>query len=157
MVKRKPPAAPAAGASFKTITMRRKNKGIRERPGRGRGGRPRLEDADRRGHRIGVPVNDEELALIVERATKHHMNNAAFLRHVGLGRKLPRAVPAINFRAYRRLGRMGAGINQLLRMNREDRACLTGGLAQQILDELRVVRRLLVTGEGDERCDDDRQ
>ena len=137
--------------------MKSKNKRTRARSSRRRGGRPRLEDADRRGHRIGVPVNGEELALITGRAVRHHMKNAAFLRHVGLGRKLPRAVPAINFRAYRRLGRLSARVNQILCMNREDRACLTGELAQQILDELRVVRRLLVTGECDEHCDDDRQ
>ena len=140
-----------------TITTKSKNKGTRERPGRGRGGRPRLEDVGRRGHRIGVPVNSEELILITGRAAKHHMKNAAFLRHVGLGRKLPRAIPAINFRAYRRLGRLGANVNQILmRMISGDRAGLTNGLAEQILDELRVVRRLLVLGENDERCNDNR-
>lgn len=156
-MKQKPPTVSAGGEYFKTVTMKGKNKKARARSSRGRGGRPRLEDADRRGHRIGVPVNGEELTLITERAARHHMKNAAFLRHVALGRKLPRAVPAINFRAYRRLGRLSASVSRILCMNREERACPAGGIAQQILDELRLVRRLLVTGEGDEHFDDDGQ
>lgn len=137
--------------------MKSKNRKRLEGLDRGSGGRPRLKDADKRSHRIGVPLNSEELMIITERAAKHRMKNAAFLRHIGLGRKLPRPVPAINFRAYRRLGRMGAGINQLLRMSQEKRFALTSRLAQQILDELLGVRRLLITGEGDEPCNDDRQ
>lgn len=84
--------------------MRRKKDHV-ESTNSGRGGRPRLEDSDRRDRRIGVPVNAEEDAAIGGKARLVHMKKGAFLRHLGLGRQIHRPVPAINYRAYRQLGR----------------------------------------------------
>jgi hypothetical protein len=77
-----------------------------ESVGRARGGRPRLEDSDRRNIRIGVPVNEHEDAVIDEKAKLAHFKKGAFLRHLGLGKQIHRPVPAINYRAYRQLGRL---------------------------------------------------
>jgi hypothetical protein len=116
-------------------------------PGRRRSGRPQLDDNERRVHRIGVPANKREMKAITERAASHRMKPAVFLRHIGLGRKLPRPVPAINSRAYRRLGRMGAYLKQILsNMNLGEHGIITEELAEQMFEELRAVRRLLVLG-----------
>ncbi len=45
--------------------------------GRARGGRPRLEDHDRRTGRIGVPVNEEEEKAIECKAAAVYMKKAS--------------------------------------------------------------------------------
>jgi hypothetical protein len=79
------------------------------------------------------------------------MCKSVFLRHLGLVRRLPKPVPAINFRAYRRLGRMGGCLNQLLaRGNPELDGGLTREFAELLLEELQTLRRALVTSEEDD-------
>lgn len=82
--------------------------------GNARGGRPRQEDADRRDLRVGVPVNEHEDRVIDEKAKLAHMKKGAFLRHLGLGKQMHRPVPAINYRAYRQLGRLAADFRYAL-------------------------------------------
>jgi hypothetical protein len=113
----------------------------------GRGGRPRLEDSDRRDRRIGVPVNEEEDAAIGERARLVHMKKGTFLRHLGLGKQIHRPVPAINYRAYRQLGRLAADFSYALLPIHEGMSIgIDRQLAERILDELRHLEDLLIKG-----------
>jgi hypothetical protein len=113
----------------------------------GRGGRPRLEDSDRRDSRIGVPVNAEEDAAISRKAGLVHMKKGTFLRHLGLGKQIHRPVPAINYRAYRQLGRLAADFSYALLLIHEGRSIgIDRQLAERILDELRHLEDLLVKG-----------
>jgi hypothetical protein len=70
-----------------------------------RAGRPRLGDDQRTG-RISVPVSREEVDVIERRGRAVHMKKSAFFRHLGLGKRIRRPVPAINYRAYRQLKRL---------------------------------------------------
>jgi hypothetical protein len=113
-----------------------------------RGGRPRLEDTDRRTGRIGVPVNENEDDAIEEKAKLVHMKKGAFLRHLGLGKHLHRPVPAINYRAYRQLGRLSTSFCYALTLiDAGKSAGIDRQLAVQILDELRRMQDQLMKGE----------
>lgn len=113
----------------------------------GRGGRPRLEDAARRGGRIGVPVNAEEDDAISGKARLMHMKKGTFLRHLGLGKQIHKPVPAINYRAYRQLGRLAADLSYALLLIQEGKSIgIDQQLAERILDELRHLEDLLVKG-----------
>jgi hypothetical protein len=113
----------------------------------GQGGRPRLEDSDRRDRRIGVPVNAEEDDAIGRKASLVHMKKGTFLRHLGLGKQIHRPVPAINYRAYRQLGRLAADFSYALLLVQEGRSIgIDHQLAERILDELRHLENLLVKG-----------
>jgi hypothetical protein len=126
--------------------MRRKKEHIKSFKS-GRGGRPRLEDSDRRDRRIGVPVNEEEDAAIGGKARLVHMKKGTFLRHLGLGKQIHRPVPAINYRAYRQLGRLAADFSYALLLIHEGRSIgIDRQLAERILDELRHLEDLLVKG-----------
>jgi hypothetical protein len=115
--------------------------------GNARGGRPRLEDAERRDLRIGVPVNEEERNAIDGKAKLAHMRNGTFLRHLGLGKQMHRPVPAINYRAYQQLGRLAADFSYALLLIHEGRSIgIDRQLAERILDELRHLEDLLVKG-----------
>src|SRR3954471_1632397 len=80
----------------------------------GRGGRPKLDDAERRSRMIGVPVNEDEYEAIGSKAKLNHMSRAFFLRHIGLGYRMRRPIPSINYLAYRNLGRMAANLNRVI-------------------------------------------
>jgi hypothetical protein len=111
----------------------------------GRGGRPKLDDFERRTRRIGVPVNDEEFAVIGGRAAAHHMSRAFFLRQVGLGYRPRRPIPAINYLAYRNLGRMAANLNRVvLLINAGKRVGINAEFAAQLYEELQSVRLVLL-------------
>ena len=126
--------------------MRRKKEHIKSTDS-GREGRPRLEDSDRRDNRIGVPVNVEEDAAIGRKARLVHMKKGAFLRHLGLGKQIHRPVPAINYRAYRQLGRLTADFSYALLLIHEGRSIgIDRQLAEHILDELRHLENLLIKG-----------
>lgn len=112
-----------------------------------RAGRPRLGDADRRTGRISVPVSLEEEAMIESRGRAVHMKKGAFLRHLGLGKRIRRPVPAINYRAYRQLGRLAADFSYALILVESGRSVgIDRQLAERILDALRHVEELLVKG-----------
>ena len=113
----------------------------------GRGGRPRLEDSDRRDRRIGVPINAEEDYIIGGKAKMVHMKKGTFLRHLGLGKQIHKPVPAINYRAYRQLGRLAADFGYALALIHEGRSIgIDRQLAERILDELRHLEDLLIKG-----------
>jgi hypothetical protein len=124
---------------------------------RRRAGRPRLEESERRMGRIGVPVNKREEEVITERAATHNMSPAVFLRKLGVGCRLPQPVPRINFLAYRRFGRAAAHFNRLCKLIESGQQVEIGlDFAQQMLDELQAIRRLLITGKTDVRENNDR-
>src|SRR5829696_200509 len=127
---------------------RRKSEDCDAPTGNARGGRPRLEDAERRDLRIGVPVNEEERNAINGKAKLAHMRNGAFLRHLGLGKQMHRPVPAINYRAYRQLGRLAADFSYALTLIDAGTSIgIDRQLIMQILDELRCTQDQLMKGE----------
>lgn len=116
-------------------------------PLRRRGGRPRLEEGDRRTERISVPVNREEADEIERKGRAVHMRKGVFLRHLGLGKLIPRPIPAINYRAYRQLGRLAVDFSYaLMLIEAGDDAGVDRQLAERILDTLRRVQELLMEG-----------
>lgn len=111
----------------------------------GRGGRPKLDDGERRSRMIGVPVNEDEYAAIGGKAEMHHMTRAFFLRHVGLGYRMRRPIPPINYLAYRNLGRMGANLNRvILLLNTGKHVGINQEFAEQLYELLQSVRRSLL-------------
>ncbi len=127
---------------------RRKRKDCDVPIGNARGGRPRLEDAERRDGRIGVPVNEHEDDAISEKAKLVHMKRGTFLRHIGLGKHLHRPVPAINYRAYRQLGRLAADLSYaLILIDANKNIGIDRQITVQLLDELRQTQELLMKGE----------
>lgn len=116
-------------------------------PSRCRGGRPRLVEGDRRTARISVPVNQEEADAIERKGRAVHMKKGVFLRHLGLGKQIHRPVPAINYRAYRQLGRLAADFSYALMLIEAGKHVgIDRQLAERILDTLRHVEELLVKG-----------
>jgi hypothetical protein len=123
----------------------RQKPGIAGVPPRRCGGRPRLGDDDRRTGRISVPVSREEADVIERRGRAVHMKKAVFLRHLGLSKRIHRPVPAINYRAYRQLGRLAADFSYVLTlMESGQRVGIDRQLAERILDTLRHVEESLV-------------
>lgn len=128
--------------------MSRKRKDCNAPASNARGGRPRLEDAERRDFRIGVPVNEHEDGAIDEKAKLAHMKKGAFLRHLGLGKHLHHPVPAINYRAYRQLGRLAADFSYALILIDAGRSVgIDRQLIMRILDEIRCTQDQLMKGE----------
>ena len=79
-----------------------------------RGGRPALDQIDRRGRTIGVRVTPAELEQLRGRAADMGMTPAALLREAALSRRMPSPpVPAINRDEYASLARLAANLNQL--------------------------------------------
>lgn len=114
---------------------------------RHRGGRPRLNEGDRRAGRISVPVNQEEADAIERRGRAVHMKKGVFLRHLGLSKQLPPPVPSINYRAYRQLGRLAADFSYALTLIESGQSVgIDRQLAERILDTLRHVEELLMKG-----------
>jgi hypothetical protein len=113
-----------------------------------RGGRPRLEDAERRDLRIGVPVNEYEDDAIDEKAKLAHMKKGAFLRHLGLGKHIHHPVPAINYRAYRQLGRLAVDFSYALMLLEAGQSiCIDRQLVIKVLDEILHLGEQLIKGE----------
>lgn len=83
--------------------------------------------------------------MIERRGRAVHMKKSVFLRHLGLGKRIRRPVPAINYRAYRQLGRLAADFSYaLILMESGQHLGIDHQLAKQILDTLRHVEELLV-------------
>lgn len=116
----------------------------------GRGGRPKLEETERRSRMIGVPVNNDEYEAIGGKAKVHSMTRAFFLRHIGLGYRMRRPIPPINYLAYRNLGRMAANLNRvILLINMGKPVGINREFAEQLYEELQSVRRNLLGVERD--------
>lgn len=114
----------------------------------GRGGRPALDEVDRRSRRIGVSVNEEEESVIGNKAKTYHMSKAFFLREIGLGHRMRRPIPAINFEAHRDLGRMGVNLNQIIMLiNSGKNVGINPEFAQRLYDLLQSTRRALLRGD----------
>jgi len=121
----------------------------------GRGGRPKLDDAERRSRMIGVPVNDDEYEAIGGKAKVHHMTRAFFLRHIGLGYRMRRPIPAINYLAHRNLGRMAANLNRVIVLiNLGKPVGINKEFAEQLYELVQSVRRNLLGVEGDDNKGD---
>jgi hypothetical protein len=113
----------------------------------GRGGRPQLEESERRSDRVNVPVNSEEKTIIIDKAVFYHMSGAFFLRELGLGHRMRRPLPAINLQAYRQLGRMGSNLNRVVGLiNQGNTVGISREFAEQLYDLLQSTRRALLGG-----------
>jgi hypothetical protein len=88
-----------------------------ERPAAGwKGGRPRLPDERRR--RVALPavrMTEAELAAAAAVAVSCGLSLSELVRRRLAGRRLPRAVPAVNRDAWSRLGPLAANLNQYAR------------------------------------------
>jgi hypothetical protein len=127
---------------------RKKRKNCDEPTGRARGGRPRLEAAERRDLRIGVPVNEHENFAIDEKAKFAHMKKGVFLRYLGLGKQIHHPVPAINYRAYRQLGRLAADFRYVLILIEAGNSIgIDRQLVTKVLDEIHHLGNQLMKGE----------
>lgn len=117
----------------------------------GRGGRPQLDEAERRTGRINVPLNGEEKTLILEKAQAYNMTGALFLRELGLGHRMRRPLPAVNVEAYRELGRMGINLNRAIALANEGKPIVLNpeflGRLYELLQSTR--RALLGVTDGD--------
>lgn len=114
---------------------------------RRRGGRPRLDDNERRTERISVPASRDEADAIERKARAVHMKKGVFLRHLGLGKQIKRPVPTINYRAYRQLGRLAADFSYALMLIETGGAVgIDRQLVERILDTLLHAEELLVKG-----------
>lgn len=121
-----------------------------DKPNKKLGGRPRLTSEEKRSRKIGVPVNKEEEAQIKRLASSLNKTPAEFLRSLLLELRLPRPIPEINYFAYRALTRMGKNFNRTLVLIESGHPVgINQEFAQQILDELQRVRRLLLGAEPD--------
>jgi hypothetical protein len=127
---------------------RKKRKDCAAPTGNARGGRPRMEDAERRDLRIGVPVNEHEDGAIDGKAKLAHMKKGAFLRHLGLGKHIHHPVPAINYRAYRQLGRLAADFSYaLMLLESGNSISIDQQLVIKVLDEIHHLGNQLMKGE----------
>lgn len=121
---------------------------------KGRGGRPQLDEEDRRSLRVGVPLNQEEMLIISEKARTYHMSKAFFLRKLGIGHRMRRPIPAINFQAHQSLGHLAGSLNQLIVLLREGKAAgVSQKSAEKLLGLLQSTRRALLTAQDDDRKD----
>jgi hypothetical protein len=119
-----------------------------------RGGRPQLDESERRTGRINVPLNSEEKTLIIERAVGYHMSGAFFLRELGLGHRMRRTLPAINLQAYQELGRMGVNLNRVVGLINQGQAVgISREFAEELYDLLQATRRALLGGRDGDRED----
>ena len=76
------------------------------------------------------------------------MKKGVFLRHLGLGKHLHRPVPAINYRAYRQLGRLAADFSYALMLVETGKSVgIDRRLVVQILNEIRGTQNRLMDGE----------
>ncbi len=120
----------------------------------GRGGRPKLDDSERRSRMIGVAVNEDEYEAIGSKAKVHHMSRAFFLRHTGLGYRMRRPIPPINYLAHRNLGRMAANLNRvILLLNTGKAVGIDQEFAERLYELLQSVRRNLLGVERDDKED----
>lgn len=116
-----------------------------------RRGRPELEEQERRLGRISVPVNEYEEAEILRAASAVNMTKAGYLRHRGVGYRMPRPVPAINLEAHRGLARMAANLNKLVVLIHTGKCRgIRPEFVAQVYEALQSVRRTLLEGQSDD-------
>jgi hypothetical protein len=127
-------------------------KKIKKRSQGGRGGRPKLDEREIRAIRIGVSVNEEEDSVIGDKAKTYHMSKAFFLRELGLGHRMRRPIPSINFEAHRELGRMGANLSQLVTLiNDGKNVGINAESVQRLYELLQSTRRALLKEDDGDR------
>ena len=80
---------------------------------RRRPGRPAKAVGDRRDDWITVRVNGVERALLEERAAAAGLDVGAYVRAMGLGRRVVGVVPEVNRGAWAELARTTANVNQI--------------------------------------------
>ena len=78
-----------------------------------KGGRPEVDDQDKRDVRVTIRFNLTEASWIGKAAAERTMAVSEFLRRQGLGRKLPAPVPAINREAWERTGKLMGGLTSI--------------------------------------------
>lgn len=113
-------------------------------------GRPRLKDEARRTRQIGVSVNLEEEETIDARAGRYHLTSAAYLRRLGMGHRLPRPIPAINYEDHQSLAAMAGDLSVLSEGAKAGQVVgVSGEFLARVYDLLQRVRLALLTGGAD--------
>ncbi len=130
------------------MSRQQPKKRIKKRSQGSRGGRPKLDETELRAGRIGVSVNEEEDSIIGDKAATYHMSKAFFLRQLGLGHKMRRPIPAINFAAHRELGKIGVNLNKLVMLINEGRQVgINAESLERVHELVQSTRRALLGGE----------
>lgn len=115
------------------------------RKSRGRGGRPRVDEAEARKRTIGVRVNGTEMDTLQRKADSVGLPLSQWLRLIALSRYVPRPlVPEINREAYAELAKLAANLNQLTRAAHEGRAVVPFPLLKATHDILKKLRLALL-------------
>ena len=112
---------------------------------RGRGGRPKAEEAEARKRTIGVRVNAAEIDALQRKADSVGLPLSQWLRMVALSRHVPRPlVPEVNREAYAELAKLAANLNQLTRAANEGRAVVPFPVLRATHDILKKLRLALI-------------
>jgi hypothetical protein len=119
--------------------------GRRDRPRRQGGRRRQVRSSSRCATLPAVRLAAEELAAVRVEAWACGITVSDLVRRRLLGRRLPRAVPAINRDAWSRLGPLAANLNQYVRAIHQGQAAGAPlPLLEALRCELRALRRSLV-------------
>jgi hypothetical protein len=113
-------------------------------------GRPRLAADEKRDRQVALRLTAEERLAIGRWAALARLPVAVYARQAALQPAAPpRAVPIVNVRSYGQFGRLANNLNQLTKLAHEGHLPLALLPAiQELLAEVRAVRRLLVGLEG---------
>ncbi len=119
---------------------------------RWKGGRTSLPASSRRGSSLpAVRLTEGELAAVQADARSCGITVSDLVRRRLLGRRVPRAVPAVNRDAWARLGPMAANLNQYVRAIHQGQAA---GAPLAVLEALRrevaALRRALLDDSEDQ-------
>lgn len=124
------------------------------RPPKGRGGRPKTVQEEKRRRTIGVRVNAAELDALQRKADCVGLPLSQWLRQVALSRFVPRPlVPEINREAYAELAKLAGNLNQFARMAHEGRAVVPFPLLKATHDLLKRLRLSLLGASDDSQGD----
>lgn len=115
------------------------------RASKGRGGRPKAAQGERRGRTIGVRVNAAEWDTLQRKADCVGLPLSQWLRQVALSCIIPRPlVPEINREAYAELAKLAGNLNQLARMAHAGKAIVPFPLLKATHDVLKRLRLSLL-------------
>ena len=107
-----------------------------------RGGRPKLDDTDRRSAPISVRFSADELAAVQGQAAMAGLSVSAFVRAAALGQRIAVRREAVPMAAVGQLRRLGNNLNQILREARVNHfPASTAVLADACLAEINAFLR----------------
>lgn len=120
-------------------------------PKRPRGGRPKIDLAEKRSLSLSVRLSENEAKALKLKADLMGLTPTQYMREAALSRRLPLPpVPAINREEYAALARLAANLNQLTKMANEGRSVVIAvDLLKKLIDETKSLRLALLGVEHD--------